>query len=436
MKRSRIVWITVACMFFALVAWVTTVTAKSDTQKQKALIDQAEIYINDEAYVRAEPLLDEAASYSGKYAKAAEEGLKTVYLKLLDSDGYRRKYTNLLDAQMGRKGAEPAVFREAAEYYMSAAKETKALAVLRDGIAKTGDEALRQYYEEHRYVYKMSCNVYQDVTAPCNGGVQVKLDGKWGLAATDGTLVIPCVYDKISTFSGVSVVKQGAEVFAVNSSNLRYALSHESISDFGELNDDRIGVKTENGWVLATADFTCGSLTVDGIGMYSGGVIPAKSGGKWGFMDSNGAEWSTAPQFDDIIRDEVGRCCAQDAVFVRVDDGVRLYVDGKMLDGSYEDAKPFADDWAAVKQHGKWGFINTAGEIMIDFQYDNALSFGQHLAAVQQGRDWGYISLQGKMVIAPNFLDARSFSNGSAAVKTADGWRFITLLEYKEEAGL
>ncbi len=52
---------------------------------------------------------------------------------------------------------------------------------------------------------------------------------------------------------------------------------------------------------------------------------------------------------------------------MRVDDGVRLYVDGKMLDGSYEDAKPFADGWAAVKQHGKWGFINTAGEIMIDF---------------------------------------------------------------------
>ncbi len=60
-------------------------------------------------------------------------------------------------------------------------KEPKALAVLRDGSAKTGDEALWQYYEEHRYVYKMSRNVYQDVTAPCNGGVQVKLDGKWGL---------------------------------------------------------------------------------------------------------------------------------------------------------------------------------------------------------------------------------------------------------------
>ena len=81
---------------------------------------------------------------------------------------------------------------------------------------------------------------------------------------------------------------------------------------------------------------------------------------------------------------------------MRVDDGVRLYVDGKMLDGSYEDAKPFADGWAAVKQHGKWGFINTAGEIMIDFQYDNALSFGQHLAAVQQRSRLGIYQLAGQ----------------------------------------
>lgn len=87
-----------------------------------------------------------------------------------------------------------------------------------------------------------------------------------------------------------------------------------------------------------------------------------------------------------------------------------------------------------MKQNGKWGFIDTQGNVCIDFQFDDALSFGQHLAAVKVGDLWGYVSLRGEVVIDPVFLEAGSFYEGSAPVRTADGWQFITLLEFKKGA--
>lgn len=436
MKRTQKLLLAVGCIMLVAVAWLAALTSKSDAKKQSELIQKAQIYLEDEAYVRAEPFLEEAASYNAKYTIDAEAALKTVYLNLVETSGYRRKYTDLLDKQMARKDAEPAVFQEAARYYLDTNKAKKALDVLKAGIEKTGSEELRQFYEENRYLYKMNRNTYQDVTAICNGGIQVANDGLWGLATATGSLVIPCEYDHISTYSSVAITKRGKTYSAVNSDNNRYALSHTDITDFGNLNNNRIGVKTKEGWKLANGDFTTSTLVVDEIGMYSNGYIPAKEKGKWGFMESNGSEWQLEPQYDQLIMDELGRCVAQDAYFARSNNKVQLYVDGKQAGDTYEDAKPFADGWAAVKKNGKWGFIDTAGDVKIDYQFDDALSFGQHLAAVQKGRYWGYISLEGKMVIQANFLEAKSFSGGSAPVKTADGWRFITLVEYEKEAGI
>ena len=115
---------------------------------------------------------------------------------------------------------------------------------------------------------------------------------------------------------------------------------------------------------------------------------------------------------------------------------VWLIVDGEETAGPYEDACPFNGGWAAVKQNGKWGFIDTTGTVQIDFQFAEARSFGEHLAAVCEAGQWGYVSLKGKMAIEPQFDEAWSFSGGSAPVKTNLGWQFITLTESEGGGGL
>ena len=124
--------------------------------------------------------------------------------------------------------------------------------------------------------------------------------------------------------------------------------------------------------------------------MFSNGAAAAKAGGKWGLLETDGETWILAPEYDGIVQDQLGRSYAQNAVFVRQGGDVQLLVDGEAVGEAYEDARPFADGWAAVKQNGKWGFIDTQGNVCIDFRFDDALSFGQHLAAVKVGDLWGY----------------------------------------------
>lgn len=432
MKRINRILLGVGCILVLMISWLMAITAETDRDRQLALINQAAGYTEDEIYIRAVPLLEEAIGYNEEYTLQAEEALKKVYLHLIDQSGYPRKYTNLLDKQMARKGAGPDVFTEAAEYYLSLNKLSDAFQVLRNGIAKTGSADLSALYETYRYQYKTGRAIYQEVTTTYNGAIQVKQNGKWGLASADGTLVIPCEYDKISTFSnGQAIARVGDVISGIDSNGNRVALLHGSAEDFSNFNDNRLALKRESGWVLADGNLNVGSSTFEEIGMYTNGLAPAKSSGKWGLVDTSGREWTLAAEYDEIIHDELGRSFSQNAVFVRQGNQVRLFAGKDFVGDTYEDAKPFADGWAAVKKNEKWGFIDPQGVVQIDFQFEDALSFGQHLAAVKQGDNWGYVSLQGEMVIEPTFSAAKSFCNGSAPVLTELGWQFITLLEYK-----
>ena len=422
------------CVLLLAVSWLAAITAKSDTAKQKELIRQASAYTEDEIYILAEPLLEEAASYSGKYTLEAEEALKQVYLNLTNNSGYVRKYESLLDKQMARKNAGPEVFKEAAAYYSEAGNEKQAISILKQGAEKTENEELRALYEENRYQFSYEQATYQDVTTICNGAIQVNEDGKWGLANRTGAIIIPCEYERISSYSDDrAIVKKDDVISAVDKGDNRVALLHENAEDFTNFNENRLGVKLEKGWVLSGGSFGLGETVFEELGVFSNEYAPAKTNGKWGLVDKSGEEWLIEPEYDAIAQDELGRAYAQEAAFVKKGETYLLWVDGEIIGSGYEEARPFEDGWAAVKQNGTWGFVDTEGTIQIPFQFDDALSFSNGLAAVKQDSHWGYIKSSGEVVIEPVFLEAKSFYKGSAPVKTSDGWRFITRLEFKEE---
>lgn len=431
MKLGKRVLLLVACAALLLISWLTAATADSDKDKQAELITQAEAYLADGIYVRAVPLLEEAAGYNAEYSGKAEDMLKECYLQLYSTGGYARKYTSLLETQMGRDDAPAEVFMEAAEYYMKIGKVSNALQILRSGIEKTGDEALLSFYEANRYGYKLGRAVYEEVAEIYGGTVQVKRDGKWGLASGAGSLVIPCMYDKISTWSGgQAVVMLDGVISAVDSDNNRVALLHAENADFGNLATNRLGLKLSDGWHLATGSFAVANTVFEDMATMSNGAIPVKKDGKWGLLDASGSEWIIPNEYDGIVTDSLGRAYFQNAVFVRDGGSVKLLVDGAQVGDTYEDARPFVDGFAAVKKNGKWGYIDVSGSVRIDFRFEDALSFGQHLAAVKVGEGWGYISRSGELVIEAVFAEAKSFFNGIAPVKTENGWQFISLLEY------
>lgn len=53
-----------------------------------------------------------------------------------------------------------------------------------------------------------------------------------------------------------------------------------------------------------------------------------------------------------------------------------------LIEAQYEDAGQFNEGLAAVKENGKWGYIDETGETVIPFQYDKAYLFREGLALV------------------------------------------------------
>jgi len=83
----------------------------------------------------------------------------------------------------------------------------------------------------------------------------------------------------------------------------------------------------------------------------------------------------------------------------------------------FADERDFFYGLAAVElKSGKWGYIDQAGRLVIDARFDGARDFLEELAPVRIGRKWGYIDTSGRMVIEPQFQAAGEFHEGLARV--------------------
>ncbi|MDL2234031.1 WG repeat-containing protein [Ruminococcaceae bacterium OttesenSCG-928-L11] len=427
MITAKRLLIIAGCVLLMVVAWIVLITAQTDRERQEINLRDAQAYMEDKVFVKAQPLLETAASLQADQTLKAKLLLKQVYLELQD----RNNYTAMLDTLMAEPSLGTEIFWEAAQYYLSTGKYRDALAVLSKGVLQTGDAELEAFYEENRYSYNQAYVRFHEMSEIWQGTVRVTNDGLSGIASLDGELLLPCVYDAVSTMSdGVAVVRSGNEIFAVNRRNQRTALlkTDKTVTAFGNLANQRVPLQIGGQWLRATPEFQMSETLYEEMGMYAGGYAAVKENGRWGVC-STGGEPLVPSEYDAIAMDELGRCYGQGAVFVKQGSSWRLYRNGAAGADTYEDAKPFQDGYAAVKQNGKWGFVDAEGTLVLPCQWDDARSFGMHVAAVRSGDRWGYINRFGNLVIEPTFQDAKSFSSGYAPVQTDTGWTVIALKE-------
>ena len=69
----------------------------------------------------------------------------------------------------------------------------------------------------------------------------------------------------------------------------------------------------------------------------------------------------------------------------------------------------------------KWGFIDTAGNMVIKPQYDEYGSFSEGVCAINTGKGYAFIDQTGQNVMGRLFKKAKSFSEGVAYVEEMDG---------------
>jgi hypothetical protein len=114
---------------------------------------------------------------------------------------------------------------------------------------------------------------------------------------------------------------------------------------------------------------------------------------------------------------------------------------GKKIDvRTWEDARLFQRGLAAVKRGGKWGFIDTAGKLLIDCKFDEVGDFfvasedqdaeSPLLAAVSQAGRWGYIDSSGKVVIPISYEVRGRWGYGKIWLSPLDkSWETIASYE-------
>ena len=64
----------------------------------------------------------------------------------------------------------------------------------------------------------------------------------------------------------------------------------------------------------------------------------------------------------------------------------------------------------------RYGYMDTAGRVVIQMQFKDARSFSEGLAAVEVDGKWGYIDKSGKVAISRTLKAGWPFSEGLALI--------------------
>lgn len=90
-------------------------------------------------------------------------------------------------------------------------------------------------------------------------------------------------------------------------------------------------------------------------------------------------------------------------------------------ESAIEELCSFHEGFSRIKIHGRWGFINKSGQMVIEPQFEEVRNFHEGLAEVKIDEKWGFIDTQGVLRIPAKFVTTWPFSEGLAVVHEQGG---------------
>ena len=107
--------------------------------------------------------------------------------------------------------------------------------------------------------------------------------------------------------------------------------------------------------------------------LITGGLVPVKEGGKWGFVVLPRKKWFSRPSVEWAIPPR------------------------------YEDARAFKNGYAPVRINGGWGFIDMSGNEVSPFAYEHVMDVRDgHFRAKVDGK-WGIFTLDGHCTLPAEY---------------------------------
>lgn len=213
------------------------------------------------------------------------------------------------------------------------------------------------------------------------------------------------------------------------------AVDTDGFDYIGAEHDGKMLVKTDGKWMYMTNGAT--GAVYDDATAFQNGVAAVKKDGKWALIDTDENQ-ITEFAYENVYTDYLKSCSRGGVIFAKkdVDSGFMLLdTRGNQIGtDTYEEVKGFLGDSgvAAVKMNGRWGAINTKGEIVIPFEHDEIGSSETGYIPYKDGDFWGYISPDGEVLIEAQFDAASGITkDGYGMVKEGDYWEIITIYSIK-----
>lgn len=288
-----------------------------------------------------------------------------------------------------------------------------------------------------------------------NGLGAVCIDQKWGFINTSGQWLINPVFESVDAFSnaGLAIVNKDGKCGLINTQG-QWVVEPvfdrmESFSDDGLA---RIILNGKYGFID-----TQGRLAVEPIFDYvrhfnGKKLTSAEMNGKWGFINTSG-QWVVEPEFDIIWARDPG----MDSLFDYSNNKlVAVWVNGKagyinaeakgrrrwVIEPKFDGAKPFRGNMAQIQENGKYGYINTAGQVIIKPEFDYMFDFSfDGRARVRKSGKWGMIDISGQWLIKAAFdelglvsdqeLVAASVNRKWGVINTKGQWVIEPKFDYR-----
>ena len=259
--------------------------------------------------------------------------------------------------------------------------------------------------------------------------------GKWGLIDRKGREIIPCIWDSIVDIKDGYVIcsntvnyqdeysmyyydGESTRVIAENYSFLDSVhegyILYEKNGSKGYLHQDGSrwagieyadALSFSDGLATVEIDGKCGYIDTQGdialepvwnsAGFFRHGLANAEKENKWGYINKQG-EWVIEPQYDEAwsFDDDYPLAIVEK-------DGKQWLIDtnGRMVGKKWD--KIYAinyDGTAIVEKNNKFGFVNTAGDVIVEAKYDS-VNRGADILFCEVDSKTRYYTPEGKLQI-------------------------------------
>lgn len=215
---------------------------------------------------------------------------------------------------------------------------------------------------------------------------------KYGCLNTKGEIAIPIQYDRLTYFDeGYALARRDKNVYVLDKEGKETPIESEKITTIKHFSE--------------------------GLG-----IIEVK-GEKWGFVDCNG-KIAIEPQFSGVGYFNAGLAWAKTGL-TKIG-----FINKKgewIIEQQFEAVKDFDPEsgLAMVKLKGKWGYVNTKGEMSYFDETSRTYIFSNGLAIGRKNGKIGFLNNKGEWAIDPKFNGARPFHNGYAAAEIKNKWGII-----------